>query len=293
VTGPRRSRDLFALTAPSLFVLLWSTGFIGSKLGLPYTQPLTFLLLRFALVLILLLPAALVLQSRWPASMPQAAHLAVTGMLLHGGYLGGVFSAIYYGAPTGIVSLIVGLQPLLTAAAAGTFLGERVTRRQWLGLAVGVIGVVMTLSDKTAWEAPSPAGVTGAIVGLLSITAGTLYQKRHGAHAGLVAGSVIQFSAAAVLLLPIALLTERMEVRWTGQFIFALGWLVLVLSIGAITLFYVLLLRGEAARVSTLFYATPPTTAVMAWFLFGERLGVMAWAGMGVTAAAIWLAMKR
>jgi drug/metabolite transporter (DMT)-like permease len=156
-----------------------------------------------------------------------------------------------------------------------------------------VVGVALTVSDKTAWEAPSIAGVAAAIVGLLSITVGTLYQKRHGASAGLAAGSVIQFSAAAALLLPIALLTERMEVRWTGQFMFALGWLVLVLSLGAISLLYLLLRRGEAARVSSLFYATPPTTAVMAWYLFGEKLGPLAWAGMAFAAAGIWLAMRR
>jgi drug/metabolite transporter (DMT)-like permease len=290
---PNRTRDLFALIAPSVFVFLWSTGFIGSKLGLPYAEPLTCRLLRFALVLLLLLPAALAAKSRWPAGLPQGGHLAVTGMLLHGGYLGGVFSAISHGVPAGIVSLIVGLQPLLTAAAAGAVLGERVTPRQWFGLAVGVVGVAMTVSDKTAWLAPSPAGVAAAIIGLLSITAGTLYQKRHGASAGMLAGSVIQFAAATALLLPIALLTERMEVRWTGQFVFALSWLVLALSLGAITLLYLLLRRGEAARVSSLFYATPPTTAVMAWCLFGERLGPLAWTGMALAVAGVWLAMRR
>lgn len=289
----QQPRDLFGLVAPALFVLLWSTGFIGSKLGLPYAEPLTFLLLRFALVLSLLVPAAFLLQSRWPANLVQGVHLAVAGVLLHGGYLGGVFSAIHHGVPAGIVSLIVGLQPLLTAVAAGAFLGERVTPRQWFGLVLGLAGVAMTVSDKTAWAAPSPAGVAAAVVGLLSITAGTLYQKRHGASAGLAASSVIQFAAAGAVLLPIALATERMEVRWTGQFLFALGWLAVVLSLGAITLLYLLLRRGEAARVSTLFYATPPTTAVMAWYLFGERLGPPAWAGMGLAAAAIWLAMKR
>lgn len=285
--------DVFGRVAPALFVLLWSTGFIGSKLGLPYAEPLTFLLLRFALVLLLLVPAALVLRSRWPATAAQGGHLAVAGVLLHGGYLGGVFTAIHHGVPAGIVSLIVGLQPLLTAAAAGTFLGERVTPRQWLGLALGLLGVALTASDKTAWAAPSAAGATAAAIGLLSITAGTLYQKRHGASAGLAASSIIQFAAAGAVLLPIALVTERMEVRWTTQFVFALGWLVLVLSLGAISLLYLLLRRGEAARVSTLFYATPPTTAVMAWYLFGERLGAPAWAGMALVAVAIWLAMRR
>ncbi len=292
MTSPPR-HDLFGRVAPALFVLLWSTGFIGSKLGLPYAEPLTFLLLRFAFVLLLLLPAAIVLRSRWPANRRQAAHLAVAGVLLHGGYLGGVFSAIHHGMPAGIVSLIVGVQPLLTAAAAGTFLGERVTRRQWLGLGLGLAGVALTVSDKAAWGAPSAASAIAAAIALLSITAGTLYQKRHGAAAGLAASSIIQFAAAGAVLLPIALATERMEVRWTAQFMFALGWLVIVLSLGAISLLYLLLRRGEAARVSTLFYATPPTTAVMAWYLFGERLGAPAWAGMALVAAAIWLAMRR
>jgi len=288
-----RSRDRFTIFAPALFVLLWSTGFIGSKLGLPFAEPLTFLLLRFAFVLALLVPAAFVFESQWPENMQQAGHVAVAGMLVHGGYLGGVFSAIYHGVPAGMVSLIVGLQPLLMAAAAGTFLGEQVTRRQWLGLAIGAVGVAFTVSDKTAWEAPSSTGVAAAVIGLLSITGGTLYQKRHGASAGLVAGSVIQFAASAVLLLPIALLTETMAVRWTGQFLFALGWLVIVLSLGAITLLYLLLRRGEAARVSSLFFATPPVTAVMAWLIFGERLGPPAWAGMALVAVGIWLAMRR
>jgi len=288
-----RSRDRFTILAPALFVLLWSTGFIGSKLGLPFAEPLTFLLLRFAFVLALLVPAAFLFESQWPENMQQAGHVAVAGMLVHGGYLGGVFSAIYHGVPAGMVSLIVGLQPLLMAAAAGTFLGEQVTRRQWLGLAIGAVGVAFTVSDKTAWEAPSSTGVAAAVIGLLSITGGTLYQKRHGASAGLVAGSVIQFAASAVLLLPIALLTETMAVRWTGQFLFALGWLVIVLSLGAITLLYLLLRRGEAARVSSLFFATPPVTAVMAWLIFGERLGPPAWAGMALVAVGIWLAMRR
>jgi drug/metabolite transporter (DMT)-like permease len=286
-------RDLFALVAPALFVLLWSTGFIGSKLGLPYAEPLTFLLLRFALVLMLLVPAALMLKSRWPSSVRQIGHVAVVGVLLHGGYLGGVFSAIYHGVPAGIVSLIVGLQPLLTAAAAGAFLGEQVTPRQWFGLMLGLAGMTLTVLDRTAWQTPTSAGAAAAVVGLVSITAGTLYQKRHGASSGIVAGAVIQFAAAATLLLPLALATESRKVDWNPRFVFALGWLVLVLSVGAITLLYLLLRRGEAARVASLFYATPPVTALMAWLIFGEQMGPMAWTGMAVVATGIALAMRR
>jgi len=291
VARPRR--DLFPVVAPALFVVLWSTGFIGSKLGLPYAEPLTFLLVRFAVVLAVLVPAAFVFRSPWPKKATDAGRVAVAGVLLHGGYLGGVFTAIYHGVPAGMAALIVGLQPLLTAAAAGAFLGERVTPRQWIGLALGAIGVAATVSDKAAWHAPTLLGVVATVIGLLSITGGTLYQKRHGASAGLIAGSVIQFAASAAVLLPIALFTETMKVEWTGQFVFALGWLSVVLSVGAISLLYQLLRRGEAARVSSLFFATPPVTAVMAWFIFGERLGPIAWVGMALVACAIWLAMRR
>ncbi len=286
-------RDLFPLLAPALFVVLWSTGFIGSKLGLPYAEPLTFLLVRFGVVLALLVPAAFVFRSPWPVRLEDAGRVAIAGMLLHGGYLGGVFTAIYHGVPAGMASLIVGLQPLLTAAAAGTFLGEQVTRRQWVGLALGAVGVAFTVSDKTAWQAPSLVGIVATIIGLLSITGGTLYQKRHGASAGLIAGSVIQFAASTALLLPIALLTETMKVQWTGQFVFALAWLSILLSLGAITLLYQLLRRGEAAKVSSLFFATPPVTAVMAWLIFSERMGPPAWIGMALVAGGIWLAMRR
>lgn len=279
--------------APALFVLLWSSGFIGAKLGMPYAEPLTFLLIRFALVVAILLPAAWIARAPWPHDARQATHVAIAGLLVHAGYLGGVFSAIRLGAPAGIVALITGLQPVLTAALAGPFLGEHITRRQWAGFALGVAGVALVVSDKVAWPGSSWAGAGFSLLALVSMTCGTLYQKRFCGAMDLRSGGVIQFGASAIVLFPLATLTETMQVQWTPRFAFALGWLTLVLSLGAISLLYILIRRGEAARVSSLFYLTPPTTAIIAHFVFGENLGGPALAGMGLAAAAVALVIRR
>lgn len=278
--------------APGLFVLLWSTGFIGAKLGLPYAEPLTFLSLRFALVVALLAPLAAALGTRWPRNTWELVHVAAAGVLLHAGYLSGVFCAIHQGLPAGVVSLIVGLQPLATAVVAPRLLGERVTLRQWLGFALGLIGVALVVWDKLRWEGIPLAGLASAALALVSITAGTLYQKRHGAHADLAAASLIQFSASALVLAPFAYWLESRVIVWSGEFLFALGWLVLVLSLGAISLLYLMLRRGEAARVTSLFYLTPPVTAILAWLAFGETLGSTAMTGMGLAITGVWLVMR-
>jgi drug/metabolite transporter (DMT)-like permease len=288
----RPGGEWLAAAAPGLFVLLWSTGFIGAKLGLPYAEPLTFLTLRFVLVLALLLPAALWLKSRWPRTAVQATRIAIAGILVHAGYLGGVFSAIHHGLSAGFAALIVGLQPLVTAVAAPRLLGERVTGRQWLGLALGLAGVALVVWEKIPAGRASPAGIALALLALASMTAGTLYQKRHGGGADPAAGSVIQFAASALVLAPFALALETQRIVWSGEFVFALLWLVLVLSLGAISLLYMMLRRGEAARVSSLFYLTPPVTALMGYFIFGETLGALAVAGMAIAVAGVALAMK-
>lgn len=290
--GGRAGAEWLAAAAPGLFVLLWSTGFIGAKLGLPYAEPLTFLIVRFALVVALLLPATLWLKSRWPRTPAQALHIAVAGVLVHAGYLGGVFSAIHHGLAAGFAALIVGLQPVLTAVAAPRLLGERVSTRQWLGLALGLAGVTLVVWEKLPAGKASAAGVALAALALASITAGTLYQKRHGGGADPAPGSVIQFAASALVLAPFALALETREIVWSGEFVFALAWLVLVLSVGAIGLLYMMLRRGEAARVSSLFYLTPPVTALMGYLIFGETLGALALAGMATAAAGVALAMK-
>jgi len=285
---------------PALFVLLWSTGFIGARLVLPHSEPLSFLALRFVLTTALFLPLAWVGRARWPATWGQAGHAAVAGLLLHGAYLGGVFSAIELGMPAGIAALIVGLQPLLTAGAVGPLLGERVSPRQWAGLAMGFGGVILVLSDKLAPQADSlfnefgPGAVVLAAMGLVGITLGTLYQKRFCGPLDPRTGAVIQFSAAGVALAALAwLIGEDMTFSWTGEFIFGLAWLVVVLSVGAITLLMRLIRLGEAARVASLFYLVPPVTAVMAWLLFGETLGPLALAGMAVTVLGVGLVVRR
>ncbi len=278
--------------APGLFVLLWSTGFIGAKFGLPYAEPLTFLLLRFALVTVLMAAVALALRAPWPKSPREAAHIAVGGLLVHAGYLGGVFSAIEHGVPAGVVALIAALQPLLTAVAAGPLLGERVSRRQWTGLILGLAGVSLVVAEKIEPGAAFQAGLGFAFFAVLAITAGTLYQKRHAAGMDLRSGAVIQYAAATAAMVVLAPAFETMRVEWTGEFVFAMGWLTLVLSLGAITLLYRLIREGSAARVASLFYLVPPSTAVIAYLLFGETFGLLALAGMAVTVAGVALATK-
>ncbi len=279
--------------APALFVLLWSTGFIGAKLGVAYAEPFTFLSLRFALVLVLMTPLAILLHARWPGSVREAAHIALAGVMIQGGYLAGCFAAVHNGMPAGVIALVVGVQPILTAFAAAPMLGEKVTPLQWLGLVLGFGGVVLVVWQKISLQGLSIVSICWAAVALVSMTAGTLYQKRYCPSFDLRSGSVIQFAAGLLLLLPLALLTETMDVRWTGEFIFALAWLVLVLSIGAISLLFQLIEHGEATRVSSLFYLTPLSTAAIAYFFFGEQLSLLALAGMLIGVAGVALVVRR
>ena len=279
--------------APALFALLWSTGFIGAKLGVAYAEPFTFLCLRFALVLVLMTPLALLLRARWPESMREAAHIAMAGLMIQGGYLAGCFAAVHNGMPAGVIALVVGVQPILTAFAAAPMLGERVAPLQWLGLVLGFGGVVLVVWQKISLQGLSVVSICWAAVALVSMTAGTLYQKRYCPSFDLRSGSVIQFAAGLLLLLPLALLTETMDVRWTGEFIFALAWLVLVLSIGAISLLFHLIEHGEATRVSSLFYLTPLSTAAIAYFFFGEELTLLGLAGMLIGVAGVALVVRR
>jgi len=282
--------------APALFVVLWSSGFIGARLGLPYAGPLTFLSVRFALVIALMSVLAFATGAKWPRDGRQAAHIAVSGLLVHGVYLGGVFIAIHRGLPAGVAALVVGMQPLLTALGAGWLLGAQVSRRQWTGLALGLVGVGMVVGDKMALDRIAPAGLgpmlVPAFAALLGITAGTLYQKRFCPRFDLASGAVIQFAPTLLVTAAVAAWTESMHVVWAGQFVFALLWLVLVLSLGAISLLNVLIRSGSAVNIASLFYLTPPTTALMAWSIFGETLSGLALAGMFVAAFAVWLARR-
>jgi drug/metabolite transporter (DMT)-like permease len=273
---------------PGLFVVLWSTGFIGAKLGLPYAEPATFLSLRFLLVVLILLPLCWLSRATWPDSR-RAGHMVVAGLLLQGGYLGGVFAAIHHGMPAGMSALITGLQPLFTALLGGWLLGEVTTSRQWLGLTLGLAGVLLVVGERVSVTGLTAAAILFALLALASISLGTVWQKRHGGGVDLRTGAAIQFMAAALLIAPFSLLLETGQVAWTGQFVFALAWVVFGLSIGAIFLLLYLLRRGAATQVASMFYLVPPVTALMAWPLFGETYSLVSAAGMGLAVLAVWL----
>jgi drug/metabolite transporter (DMT)-like permease len=274
--------------APLLFVLLWSSGFIGARLGLPHAEPLSFLTVRYLLVLALLLPLALAMRAPWPRDPRQWLHIGIGGLLLHGLYLGGVFLAISHGLPAGVTALVVGMQPLLTAFAAALLLHETVVRRQWLGLALGFGGVALVVLGKvgSGWQVDA---LWPALMALLAITAGTLYQKRFCPRFDLRTGAVLQFLPTAAVTGLVAAGTESFRIEWTGEFAFALGWLVLVLSLGAIALLNTLIRSGSAVNVASLFYLVPPTTAVLAWLMFGETLSPTMLLGMALAGGGVYL----
>ncbi|MGY1813614.1 DMT family transporter [Blastococcus sp. SYSU D00820] len=282
-----------ALGGPALFVLLWSTGFVGAKYGLPYAEPFTFLGLRLAVAAALLGVLAVALRSAGMASRSQYGRASVAGLLLHGGYLGGVFYAISLGVPAGVSAVIVSLQPVLTAVLASRVLGERPTARQWLGLALGVGGVVAVvgpgIADVGSAQRLPLIGLIACLVALASGTFGTVYQKRHGDRIPLVWGTAVQYTAAAAAMLAVAVASEDMSIRWTGEFVAAFVWLVLFLSIGAVLLLLLLLRRGTASGVSSLYYLVPVATAVEAYLLFGERVSGLSLVGFGVTALGVAL----
>lgn len=273
-----------------LFVLVWSTGFIVAKYGMPYTDPMTFLTMRFAGVLAVMVPLSLWWRPSWP-TVRNAAHIAVAGLLMHVGYLGGVWSAIKLGMPAGLSALIVGLQPVLTAFLAAR-LAEKVSARQWAGLLFGFGGVAIVLADKLGFAGVTVWGVVLCFIALISFTAGTIYQKRFCPMFDLRAGTMIQYAASALVAGALMLAFEPMTVQWTAEMIGALIWSVLFLSIGAMSLWFVLLRQGAATRVSSLIYLTPPTVAIMAWILFDEALSLWVALGTLVTVIGVWLVTR-
>ena len=271
----------------TVFVLLWSTGFIGAKLGLPHAEPMTFLAVRFGIVAVLLAAWVQVAGAPWP-NWRQAGQQAGIGMLIHSLYLGGVFVAIDWGLEAGVSALIVGLQPIVMAVIAMVLLSERMAARQWLGMALGIAGVALIVVRKLGDGLGSPATVVACCVGLLAISLGAILQKRLSG-APMRAGNAVQFAAAALACALVALVWEDRRIEWAPGFIVALVWSILPLSIGAVTLLYVLTRRGAAAKVASLFFLVPPCTALIAWPLFGEVLGWVEIAGMGLTAIGVLL----
>lgn len=285
---PQRSEEVAVALAPALFVLLWSTGFVGAKYGLPYAEPMTFLAIRFALVSAVVSGIALSMRVRWLRGAA-VGHNVVSALLLHGLYLGGVFFAIDRQMPAGIAALIVGLQPILTSTVAGRLLGERVRPLQWAGLVLGLAGLYLVVEDRTGGGAAPLEAWIAILIALFGVTVGTLYQKRFGGGGDLRAAMPIQFGAALVFFAGASFLFETQAVEWTGEFLFAVAWLSLVLSCGAIFLFYWLIRRTAATRLVSLFYLVPPVTALMSFMLFGERLEPLALAGMAICVVGVFL----
>ena len=282
----------WAALAPVAFVLLWSTGFVGAKYGLPYAEPFTFLALRLAIAATLLGVAAALTSGR--LTRAQLGRAAVTGLLMHATYLGGVFWAISRGTPAGVSSVVVSLQPVLVAALAVRLLGERLMARQWLGLAVGVAGVGLVVAPGlTGSTRDFPVeGLAACLLALLGGTLGTLWHKRHGDGIPLLWGTAVQYAAAATVLALLSAATETQRIDWTGDFLAALAYLVVALSIGAVLLLLVLLRRGSASGVSSLYYLVPPATAVEAYLLFGEQLAAVSVVGIVVTCVGVALVVR-
>jgi drug/metabolite transporter (DMT)-like permease len=282
-----------ARLAPALFVLLWATGFIGAGYAMPHAEPFTFLLARFLFTLPLLAGLILILGAR-SLRPGDALHAAIAGAMIHGVYLGGVFWAIDNGMPAGLSALIIGLQPLLTSLMAGAALGERIMPRHWAGLAIGLAGLVIVLSPRLGGidDGVNAITVGACLLAVLGISAGTVWQKRFVSSSDLVTGTAWQYLGATVLVGALAFALETGDYELTGELVFAMAWLVLVLSIGAILLLMFLIREGEVARVSSLFYLVPAVTALLAWILFGETLTPMQIAGMVVTTVGVAMATR-
>jgi len=291
----RGQRRAWLVAMPWLFVLIWSTGFVVARYGMPHAPPFTFLTLRYVLSLLCFGIWIAMTAAVWPRDRVQWLHLAVTGALIHAGYLGGVWAAVKHGISAGMVSLIVGLQPVLTALwVSGTASGSRehrVSATQWVGLLLGLVGLVLVVWRKLGVGEVDLDNFALAAAALLAITIGALYQKRFVAPCDVRTAGFVQLLAAFALSLPIALV-EGESLRWHPELIGALVWSVFVLTIGGSSLLYLLLQRGEATRVTSLLYLVPPCTALMAWALFGELLTVAVFVGMALTAVGVWLAVR-
>src|SRR3954453_19677258 len=283
--------NLAARAAPAIFVVLWSTGFVATKYVVNNAEPLTYLAIRMALVVVLMTIIAAVARPRWPDRIG-IAHSIVAGILVHGFYLGGTAIAIAHSIPAGLSALIPGLQPILTSTIANRWLGERVTPVQWSGLLLGLAGVVLILHDRPM-SGEAGWGWLASGVSLVSITLGTLYQRRYCGKIDWRAGNVVQYVGVTIFFAVAAWLFEDNVVHWTVEFTLALGWLVVVLSIGSIGLLYWLIRHSAATSVASLFYLVPAVTAVMAYILFGEWLNPIAIAGMIACAAAVFLVNQR
>jgi drug/metabolite transporter (DMT)-like permease len=280
-----------AFVLPALFVVLWSSGFIAAKVGVRDAGPLTFLTLRFSLVTVLMFGVAVAMRAPWPRSGREIGHIAVTGALMQAGYFGGAWISMGMGVGAGVSALIVCMQPILTAIVAGPLLGERVGPRQWLGLALGFVGVAMVVAKKLELGLGTPVAMGWSFFALLCITAGTLYQKRFCPHMDPRSGGTIQFVMGVVILAPLGLVFEDQSVNWSVDFVIALAYVAVFLSLISITLLTLMIRRGQASRMTSLFFLVPPTAAAMAWVMLDESLTPIGIAGMAAAVLGVALVM--
>lgn len=279
--------------APLLFLCLWSGGYVAARTAVQFCPPITLVAVRFALTLLIFLAVALALRAPWPRRWEEALPIAVSGLLIQGFYFTGSYLSFARGMAAGPMALLLALQPVLTACVAGRLLGERVTPRQWIGLVLGFFGVTLVLGTKLAAGVGTPGAVFWAIMALLAITIGTLFQKRFCPVFDLWTGGVIQFAAASAFAIPAALLLETPRIVWTPTFGWAFAYLVLGNSIVAVSLLNLMIRRGEAARVTSLLYLVPGGAALLAWLLLGETMSGLALLGLLVGAGGVALVLAR
>jgi len=290
VEGDLRGLKL-SRVAPVLFVLLWSTGFIGAKYGLPFADPFIFLSVRVLIAALILFAIAAVMKSPIAIGASAITRSASIGFFLHACYLGGVFYSISKGLPAGVAAVVTSLQPVLVSLLAVKVLGEPLKFKQVVGLILGLIGVVLVLAPSFEKDIPV-SGVIGILVALLGSTVATLLQKKIGSEVPLISGTAYQYLASGLVLAVAAIATGGTRIQWSGQFIVAFVWLIAVLSVGAILLLLWLLNTGSAASVSSLLYLIPPATALEAFFLFGEKVNTQGFLGIGITALGVWLVIS-
>jgi len=277
--------------APALFVLLWSTGFVGAKYGLPYADPFIFLSVRILIAAILLFALARLLKMPVGIGRQAVARSGLIGFFLHACYLGGVFYSIAKGLPAGVAAVVTSLQPVLVSVFAVKVLGEQLRKTQIVGLLTGLVGVVLVLGPSIDAQIPKPA-IIAILVALMGSTTATLLQKKLGADIPLISGTAYQYLFSGCVLGLIALATQETSITWNLRFTLAFVWLIVILSVGAILLLLWLLNTGSAAKVSSLFYLVPPATAIEAFFLFGEKVNTQGFLGIGITASGVWLVMR-
>jgi drug/metabolite transporter (DMT)-like permease len=292
-SGKEQRSPFWALAAPAMFILLWSGGFTALKSGLAYAEPVTYLALRYGLVLAVLGPLFLLLRPPLPKSSLEWAHLAVIGILVQTLYFGLAYLAMRLGISAGLQALIVSLQPILVGILAPRLVHERVGVFQWLGLVLGVLGAVLVIMTRSAVDAASGIAILCSFGALMGMTAGTIYEKRFGVAQHPVTSNLVQYAVGFAVILPLAWALEDMRVSWTGPMIAALLYLAICNSLVSVTLLLAMIRRGEASRVSALFFLIPPTAALIAWLLIDESMPPLAWLGMALAAAGVAIASRR